>query len=189
MLNDILVFFKNSLNAYLREGKTNVGAEEDQVAFLTGQNIESLGFPINAVSLMMINLERESTLRSPDLYNRSLPDGTVQRVQPEIRLNLYVLFVAHYQQYEDALRNLSAVIQYFQNHRVFGHQDSPRLSENIQQLIVEMVTQSFAEQNEVWGALRLPYHPSVLYKIKMVVFQDNAPEQAPEITDSAITVS
>jgi hypothetical protein len=31
------------------------------------------------------------------------PDGTRYKIQPEIRLNLYVLFVARFKQYEDAL--------------------------------------------------------------------------------------
>jgi hypothetical protein len=97
--------------------------------------------------------------------------------------------VAHYQQYEDSLRNLSAIIQYFQNHRLFTQQDAPELSENIEQLVVELVTLSFSEQNEVWGSLRLPYHPSVLYKVKMIVFQDEAPREMPEITEKAIRTS
>jgi hypothetical protein len=37
-------------------------------------------------------------------------DGTRHRTQPEVRLNLYVLFVARFKQYEDALRYLSLII-------------------------------------------------------------------------------
>lgn len=189
MLNEVLVFLKNNLNSYLSSGQMNINAQEDQVNFLNGQNIDTLGFKPNSVSLMMINLEQENVLRAPDLYSRSLSNGAVQKVQPAIRLNLYVLFVAHYQQYEDALRVLSAIIQYFQSHRVFGHQNAPQLSAGIEQLVVELITLSFAEQNEVWGSLRLPYHPSVLYKVKMVVFQDQSPQDMPEITDSSINLS
>ena len=189
MLNDVLVFLKNNLNSYLRSGGTHTDAQEDQVTFLSGQSIDSLGFKANSISIVMINLEQEKVLRSPDLYSRSLSNGTSQRVQPEIRLNLYVLFVANYQQYEDALRTLSAIIKYFQNHRTFGHQDSPQLSENIEKLVIELVTLSFAEQNEVWGSLRLPYHPSVLYKVKMVVFESESSEEAPIITDESIHIS
>jgi len=180
---------KNSLNAYLSLGETQTDAQEEHVTFLSGQATDSVSFKLGFTSLLMINLEQENTLRPADLYNRSLPNGTVQRVQPEIRLNLYILFVANYQQYEDAMHNLSAIIQFFQGHRVFGHQDSPELSENIQQLVVELVTLSFAEQNEVWGALRQSYHPSVLYKVRMVVFQDETPRQAPEITSTTIKLS
>jgi hypothetical protein len=189
MLNDVLVFLKNSLNAYLSLGGKTDDAQEDQVVFLVGQSMDMLNFKLGAISAIMINFEQENILRPPDRYARTLSDGAVRKIQPEIRLNLYVLFVAHYQQYEDSLRNLSTIIQYFQGHRTFSHQETPELSEKIEQLVVELVTLSFAEQNEVWGSLRLPYHPSVLYKVKMVIFQDEAPKEMPEITDKTIRAS
>ena len=189
MINEVLIFLKNSLNAYLNSGGKPNDAQEDQVVFLVGQSMDSLNFKLGAVSIVLINLEQENVLRAPDLYVRTLPDGTAQKVQPDIRLNLYVLFVTHYQQYEDALRNLSAIIQYFQNHRLFGHHDAPELSENIEQLVVELVTLSFSEQNEVWGSLRLPYHPSALYKVKMVVFQGEAAAGTPVIQETDLRAS
>jgi hypothetical protein len=189
MINEVLTFLKNSLNAHMNSGGKPNDAQEDQVVFLVGQSMDSLNFKLGAISVIMINLEQESVLRTQDMYARTLLNGVVQKVHPEIRLNLYVLFVAHYQQYEDSLRNLSAVIQYFQNHRFFSHQDSPELSENIDQLVVELVTQSFAEQNELWGSLRLPYHPSVLYKVRMVVFRDQTAKEMPAIEEKVVRTS
>src|SRR6266478_890099 len=139
MINEVLVFLKNSLNAYLGSGGKPDDSQEDQVVFLVGQSMDSLNFKLGAVSIVLVNLEQENALRASDLYARTLPDGTVQKVQPDIRLNLFVLFVAHYQQYEDALGSLSSVIQYFQNHRLFGHHEAPELSESIEQLVVELV--------------------------------------------------
>jgi hypothetical protein len=188
MLNDVLVFLKDRLNLHLRIDQDKKDGQEDQVSFLRGHGVDSPGFKVNAVSLVMINLQQENVLRPPDLYNRSMPNGTFQKVQPEIRLNVYVLFAANYEQYDDGLRVLSAIIQYFQNHRVFGRQDSPQLSENIEQLAVELVTLTFGEQYEVWGTLGLAYHPSVIYKIKMVVFQDQAPQEVPLITEKSINI-
>ena len=188
MLTDALVFLKNSLNAHLSMGKPH-DSQEDPVVFLTGQMTDSLSFKLGAVSLVLINLEQDNVLRAPDLYQRTLPDGTTQRAQPEIRLNLYVLFVANYQQYEDSLRNLSIVIQYFQNHRLVTHQNAPELSDNIQQLVIELITLPFSEQNEIWGTLRSHYHPSALYKVKMVVFQSDADASAPDVQEKAIQVS
>jgi Pvc16 N-terminal domain len=190
MLNDVLVFLKNRLNMQLSLGMNPDDSQEDQVVFPLGQTTDSLNFKLGAVSILLANLEQENTLRPPDLYMRAQPDGTTQRVQPEIRLNLYVLFVANYQQYEDALSNLSAVIQYFQNQRLFTHQNTPELSDNIEQLVIELITQSFSELNEVWGALRLPYQPSLLYKVKMVVYQGDVADGTPaEIGEKVIRAS
>lgn len=189
MLNDVLGFLKDRLNAHLNlRGKANE-AQEDQVVFLESNGVETLKFTQGAITALVINLEQENVLRAPDIYARTLTNGAVQKVQPEIRLNMYVLFVAYHPAYDISLSKLSAVIQYFQGHRLFTHQDSPQLSEKIDQLVVELVTLSFSEQNEVWGALRLPYRPSVLYKVKMVVFSDQAPTEAPEITAKDIQAS
>jgi len=189
MLNDILTFLKNSLNSYLSSGVVHVGAQEDQVNFVNGESMEPLSFKLNALSLLLINLEQENVLHPPNIYERALTDGSVKKVHPEIRLNLYVLFVSHYAQYEDSLRNLSQVIGYFQNHRVFTHQNSPQLSENIDQLIVELKTLSLSEQKEIWDYLHLPYHPSALYRVKMAVFRDDAARAMPAITEISIKVS
>lgn len=174
MINETLVFLKNSLNAHLNSGGKPHDPQEDQVVFLVGQNTDSLSFKLGAISILLINVEQENVLHAPNLYQRTLPSGKVQKVQPEIRLNLYVLFVAHYQQYEDSLRNLSAIVQYFQNHRLITEYDSPTLDESIEQLVIELHTLSFSEQNELWGSLRAHYHPSILYKIKTLVFEDQA---------------
>ena len=189
MINETLVFLKNSLNTLLSSGGKPHDPQEDQVVFPVGQNMESLNLKLGAVSIVLINLEQENVLRAPDLYLRTLPDGTVQKVQPEIRLNLYVLFVAHYQQYEDSLRNLSAIIQYFQDHRLITQHDSPELNENIEQLVIELVTLSFSELNEVWSSLRLSYHPSALYRVKMVVFQAEAATGMPAVEEKTARVS
>ena len=189
MLNDTLVFLKNSLNTHFSMGGKPNDPQEDQVVFPVGQNTDSLSFKLGAVSILLINLEQENVLHAPNLYRRTLADGTVQNVNPEIRLNLFVLFVANYQQYEDSLRNLSAIIQYFQNHRLINQQNAPGLDENIEQLVIELVTLTLSEQNEVWGSLRSHYHPSVLYKIKTLIYEGDAANSATEVQDKEIQVS
>jgi hypothetical protein len=172
MIDKILLFLKSGLNTYLTSGRSPNDPQDEQVVFAEWKNTDSISFKLGSVSMMLVKLEQEHSLRAEDPFSRILPDGNVQKGQPEIRLNLHLLFIAHYQQYEDSLRYLSAIIQYFQGHRLLNHQNSPALAEHIEQLTLEFVSLSFSEQNEIWGALRLPYHPSVLYKVKMVVFRD-----------------
>jgi hypothetical protein len=184
MINDALVFLKNCLNSYLSAGRDPEQAiQEEPVVFLDGQNMDPLAFKLGAVSILLINLEEENALRPPDLYQRSSPNGVRQKVQPEIRLNLHVLLVARFKQYEESLRYLSLIIQYFQNHRLLDHHNAPELSDNIEQLAIELITLPFSEQNEVWSALRVTYHPSVLYKVKMVIFRDEAAVEMPEVAE------
>ncbi len=188
MISDALVFLKNRLNTHLNSGRNPEESQEDRVVFLDGQNMEPLSFKLGAVSVLLINIEEENTLRAPDLYKRISPDGTSQKVHPEIRLNLFVLFVAHFKQYEESLRYLSLIIQYFQTHRVLDHHEAPELSENIEQLVIELITLPFSEQNEVWSSLRVTYHPSVLYKVKMIVFQDKDALGISEIEEKILRI-
>ena len=191
MISEVLLFLRNHLNAQLhaQAGGSPTESWEDKVVFVDGEKLDPITFKLGAVSLLLINMQEENTLRAPDLYSRAAADGTRQKVQPEIKMNLYVLFVARFKQYEEALRYLSLIIQYFQSHRVFTPHNAPELSDSIEQLIMELHTLSFAEQNEVWNALRTTYHPSVLYKVKMVVFRDEEVTVTPVIEEKSLRIS
>lgn len=186
MLNETLSFLKTALNNHLRLMGTSHEPQEDQVVFLSGNNSDARSFKAGAVTEMLVRLEEEKVLRADDLYQRRMADGSTQRAAPAIRLNLYVLFVAHYPQYEDAMKNLSAIIRYFQNHRLITHQSAPELDPGIEHLVMELLTLTFAEQNEVWGSLRAPYHPSVLYRVKMVVYDADAKDEVPNVSEAVL---
>ena len=156
MISDTLVFLKNQLNTYLKSisGRKPDESWEDKVVFLDGEKMDPVSFKLGAVTVLLVNLERENTLRAADPYTRTLANGSLQKVQPEIRLNLYVLFVARFKQYEQGLSYLSAIIKYFQSHQLLNQQNAPELDESIEQLSIELITLPFSEQNEVWSALR-----------------------------------
>ncbi len=172
MISDALVFLKNQLTTHLKSISKPDEPWEEKVVFLDGDKMDPVSFKLNAVTVLLINLERENSLRSADPYTRTLANGSLQKVQPEIRLNLYVLFVARFKEYEKGLSYLSTIIKFFQSHQVLNQQNAPELKETIEQLVIELITLPFSEQNEVWSALRTTYHPSVLYKVKMLVFTD-----------------
>lgn len=183
MISQALVFLKDNLNTYLQASSDGSSAIEDRAVFVDGSEMEPIKFPLGAVSVLLINVEEEKVLRDPDRYRRILVDGTQQKIHPDIRLNLYVLFVARFKRYEDSLSYLSQVIQHFQRCQVFNQQNAPGLSDTIEKLIMELMTMPFSEQNEIWNALRTTYLPSVLYKVKMVVYQDQSGIEQSKVTE------
>lgn len=190
MIRDALIFLKNHLNGHLSaQSGLSVGEIEDRVVFLDGEKLDPISFKLGAITCLMINVEEERTLRAADPYVRVISDGTHQRVQPDIRINLYVLFIARFSQYEQGLSYLSRIIEHFQTHRVFDHTNSPELSTRIERLIMELTTQSFAEQNEIWNALRTTYHPSMLYRVRMLVVRDDAAVAKPAVGDKEMAVT
>jgi len=171
MIDLVLGFLQNRLGQALPRGPHGEAQEKLFVYAGTDKN-DAVSFKSDAISTLLIRIEEEATLRQPDRYARTAGDGSRQRVEPEIRMNLWVLFVARFGEYSEGLRQLSRVVAYFQNHRVFNPENSPELAEELQQVIVELVTPTFSEQSEIWGSLRSAYLPSALYRVRLVVFRD-----------------
>ena len=191
MINEVLVFLRDHLNTSLsvRSGLTPEQSVEDKVVFVDGEKMDPITFKLGAVTELLVNIEEENTLRPADLYTAVSSDGTRRKVEPEIRMNLFVLFVARFKKYEDGLSSLSQIIQHFQNNRVLNHDNAPELSDRIDRLILELITLPFSEQNEMWNALRTTYHPSVLYKVKMVVFRDGDAAARPAVSEKEFSLS
>ena len=183
MIHEVLGFLKDQLNQYLRNRDS---LQEDKVVFMNAERSETISFPKNAITPLIITLEEENTLRPDNAYLQIRADGTRVGVNPEIRLNLFVLFVCNFTAYEESLKYLSYVIKFFQSNKFFDHEGTPQLSENVDHLVVELMTMPFSNQNEIWNALRTTYVPSALYKVKMIVFEDEESRVLTSVGESVI---
>jgi hypothetical protein len=192
MIGDVLIFLRDHLNGYLNaQSVMTPGGDtgEDKVVFVDGEKMDPITFKLGAVSTLLINVEEDNTLRPADPFAVVAADGTHRKAKPEIRMNLYVLFVARFKQYEQGLNYLSQIIQHFQTHRVLDQHNAPEMNDRIEQLNMELITLPFSEQNEMWNALRTTYHPSVLYKVKMIVFRDIDATVMPGIKEKDLRMS
>lgn len=171
MIENALIFLRNQINSYL---KLRLGITNDMAVI---DNIVSQNGVLNAseLCLSLINVEEEKIHKSQSPY-KIADNGTVNLVNPEIKLNLYVLFTANFgtNNYGEALRFLSHVITFFQGRQVFHRQNAPALDEQIEKLIIELVTLSFEQQNHLWGFIGAKYIPSVLYKVRLLTVADEA---------------
>jgi len=173
MIADVVGFLRDRLNQTFPRDSSG-GSAEDLFVYVGSSKDDSVNFTSNAVSVLLVRTEEETALRPPDRHAQVAVDGVHRRVEPEIRMNLFLLFVARFpDDYGLSLQHLSRLVRYFQNHRVFNHDNSPELNVHVPQLVLELVTPSFSEQNEIWGALRVSYQPSALYRVRMVVFPDD----------------
>jgi hypothetical protein len=190
VISELLVLLRNTVNEHLTASIGWRGAVPDQqpVVFLDSEKVDGLELTLDAVTLLLVNIEEDHTLRPADPFRRTLPDGTTQSVQPMIQLNGYVLFAARFKQYEQGLRTISQILQYFLSHRVFDHENTPALSDRIEKLTMELITLPLSEQNHLWGMLRCSYQPSLLYKVRMVVFQDDRGVVKSTITDPVLRI-
>lgn len=183
MIGKVLVHLRKQLDGYLRAQLTGAGDDPaaDKVVFLDGDTMEPISFQSGAVSELVINIEEERQLRPADPY-LAVQDGRPQRTQPDLRLVLHVLFVARFKQYDIAWEHLAKVIEYLQTNRTFERDRYPDLPAGVDKLTFELVTQGFNEQNDIWNALRTTYHPSALYRVRLIVLRDVRPEPRDQIT-------
>ena len=170
MLDHALTFFQEQLNNYIRI-KTG-GQREDVVQFAEIQPSKEITLQSNAITTLLVNLEEERIFRSGASYISNLPSGASGSVNPNLCLNLHLMFIANFKEYVEGLRVLSLVLKFFRSYRLFDQQKFPSLNDEIEQLSTELVNLSFMEQGELWRSLEIPCSPSALYKVRMIVFRD-----------------
>ncbi|MFO1433877.1 MAG: DUF4255 domain-containing protein [Candidatus Competibacteraceae bacterium] len=172
MLDFALQFLKDQLNTYLL---TQTGSNSLGVVTLS-KLVDEAGkyaFEEGAVAATIINIEEERTFKS------QLPEYTYVRgqhvvLEPELKLNLYILFAANFKIYDQALKFISYVLTYFQSHSSFTSDGYPTLDPRIKKLTVELQSLNYEQLNQVWAFIGAKQLPSVIYKVRMVVLQDEA---------------
>lgn len=183
MVGKMIFFLKETLNASFRE-KEGSSFEGEVVDFIDhGKDPPVFHFPI---SVMVVNFEEETQLRSADRYSLAA-HGQKYPAFPALRLMAHLLFAAKPSSpanYENALEQLANVMKFFQANPVFSPGQYPLMYDKglgDQKLTVEMLPLTYAQQNEIWSALKSAYLPCVCYRVKMIVYQEEPASMAGEI--------
>ena len=171
MLDAALLFFQEELSNYIKI-KTG-GQKEDIVQFAEIQPPKDISMQNNAITALLVNLEEERVFRSGAAQVNCLTNRASQSAIPTLCVNLHLMFIANFKDYIEGLRILSLVMKFFRSYRLFTQQKFPALDPEIRQLSTELVNLTFMEQGELWRSLELPFSPSALYKVRMLVFQDS----------------
>lgn len=136
----------------------------------------------NQVGVSILNVEEERVLRS-QVPEPTYVDGRPVLLEPEIKLNLDVLFAANFKDYAQSLKALSRVLTFFQAHPRFVTGENPGLDPAIQRLVPELRSLGFEQLNQLWAFLGGRQLPSVVYRVRMVALQD----VEPRVTGAPIT--
>lgn len=186
MIHSTLSFLSNELNEYLKIKSNDLDTIRilmSNVAIGTGTGTE-IGIPDNHLGMSLINIEEERVFKEQraSITNN---EGLIEKRNPEIKLNLYILISANYQDsvaselstdYLEGLKQLSYVISFFQAKNVFTKDNSPALSNldsPLEKLVVELYSYNFEQLNNFWSVLGTHYMPSVLYKVRVITVQED----------------
>ena len=176
MLDVALDFLIKNVNGWLSL-RTESGDDFGQVE--VGRIVDDSGKWVitkERIGVALINIEEERVLRTqiPDV---ALVGGQHVVLQPELKLNLHLLFAANFTRYDLALRYIAFVLMYFQSHISFKQADYPGLDPRIEKLSMELQSLSYDQLNQVWAFVGGKQLPSVIYKVRMVALQDREPSR------------
>ena len=178
MIDKVLDFVRTQLNTYL-QNKLSLLPTEDAIIL---SNVSQLNEtqpssggndvdPQNAF-ISLINIEEDRISKSPENFVRAL-DGSITYKSPKIFLNLYLLFAVNLSSYPESLKRLSYIIQFFQHQNVFTPLSTPSLPEGVDELILDLMTLSYQDLNNLWGILGSRYLPSVMYKLRLISINED----------------
>src|SRR5262245_907221 len=172
MLDAAVTFLAGDINSYLRRRTASdlVKAVPGSIADDTGKWAVAPG----TIGVALVNVEEDRILRS------QLPEPVVVNnrqvmLQPDLKLNLHLVFAVRHNTYEHALRYLSYVLMFFQAHPTFTPDEYPGLDSSIARLNVELQSYGPDQMNQLWAYLGTKYLPSALYRVRMVVLRDSEP--------------
>ncbi|MCB0594910.1 MAG: DUF4255 domain-containing protein [Lewinellaceae bacterium] len=130
----------------------------------------------NRLIISLVNLEEESALKNSNGFHRA-SNGSIQYENPPVYLNLYLLFAANWpERYDNAIRAISLVIEFFQGKNIFTAQNSPGAADLLDtddpevldlKLIVDLYTLTFEQINHLWGSLGGKQIPFAMYKVRL----------------------
>lgn len=185
MIDKVLDYLKRELNFYLTAQAGGGGNPEGKVEFPTEEPSDSFRLPSNSIVPLLVRIEEEKTLRFDERYIRSKDALSFTTAPPAVPLHLYILFIARFNNYLEGMKHLSNVIRFFQARPIL----QSNLPPNIPDLMVELYTPAFSLQNEIWGALKTPQHPAVMYKITMLMLEDEQTSGGKVVQEVATTLA
>jgi hypothetical protein len=172
MIDIALQFLRAELNTFLLAG-TGSGTVQVKLSNVV-DDAGKYAFEQNLIGASVINIEEERALKA-HLPQYLYLNGKHVISEPELKLNLYVLFAANFKVYEEGLKYLSFILTYFQSHPSFTQDEFPGLDVRIERLTLELQSPTFEQWNQIWGANGGKQLPSIIYKVRMVVLQPDAP--------------
>jgi len=171
MLDIAVTFLAGEVNAFLlsRTNSETVVVKPSKIVDDAGKYAVTM----DSIGVAVINVEEERVVKS-HLPDYKYADGQHVVLAPALRLNLYLLFAANMQVYGQAMKYISYLLSYFQSHPSFKSSEYPALDPRIEKLVVELQSLTYEQLNQVWAYIGGKYLPSVIYKVRMVVLQDEA---------------
>ena len=169
MLDTVLNFFTDELNAYLQ---ARTGVIGDVVALSPVVDDDGkYAIDPNSIGVHLINIDEDLTSKE-QLPSAVSQGGQHVLLEPRLNLNLYVMFTANYSLYDQALKYTSHILTFFQSHRLFTPEKYPSLDRKMKRLTVELQNLTYDQLNQIWAFIGAKQLPSIIYRVRVLGLQD-----------------
>ena len=176
MIGDILNSISKELSAYI----------EKQSDFSSGKKVIYLGKPTNSkgeciipdnmVSLSLINLQEDTSMRSP-MVKRRVEGDKVYTQKPGMSFDFAVIFIANFpKDYVSELNYITKIMEFFQEKSTFTPSNTKGLEKYtryVEELIFKLNSGKLEDQVHIWNMIGLKYMPSVIYNVGKVMIQED----------------
>jgi hypothetical protein len=127
----------------------------------------------NKIILTLLKVEEETSLKNSGIYNKK-SGNQIEKHQPAVYLNLYLLVAVTKKNYREALQLLSDTITFFQYNKVFTGEipDSAAGDKSSYRITVELHDTNFQDVFDMWSNLGSKQFPSIIYKVRLLKFFD-----------------
>ncbi len=173
MLDLALKSITNQLNRYMHQ---HFDLDEDAVMLTSPFDAEgSASTQVNnKLVVFLANINKDTTFNNLPASGHAT---TTSFTSPApLSLNLYIIVAASFDvaRYQESLKYLSSAMSCFQQQPIIDRHSSPELADSIERLILDIENVDINDLSNLWGILGGQYIPSILYRVRMVVFTSDA---------------
>ncbi len=171
MIQTALVFIKKKLDQHL-VNHFNLDESVAVLNHLVGQDGSYPQKNQNKMVITLINLDYD-TFKPFQNASQRTQDNNFVKINPPVQFNVDLLFTACFDDYEEALKFLTATIAFFQSNNTFNLKSTPDIPDGITMLNFEIEKTSYFEIHNLWNAMCAKYQPSIIYKVRHISIQNS----------------
>lgn len=182
IIRKAFTLLRNQLEDYLKShidpGAINISVAVDDVnkTNVSGSQLE------DTIIISLIRIEEERTLNNNSTIRMGGNSGQAVYENPEMFLNLYVLYSAYFSSYDNALMSLSYALEFFQSKNTFTALNSPdnAVFDDMDTegradfcLNLELHSLSYEQTNYLWGTFGGKQLPHFVHKARLIGIRSN----------------
>jgi hypothetical protein len=178
MIYETLQILKEQLEEYLNNAGFGKNVVLDNIALWDPSGQGNTSKIDKKVVITLLKTEEEATMKNFKSY--TIINDKTEYKNPPVNLNLYILISSNYDDYDNSLRSISKVIQFFQGKKVFTSVNTAYNRTNVSfenpeafKFILDLYSLSFEELNYVWGTLGGKQLPAVIYRIQLIKIEED----------------